>query len=314
MLRNRRGGVGQGVLAGIVAVAVIISIILALTFTTVGVGRAVVLVDPLSGKIQPRPVVGPRWFLKSPLQSARSVKYTVSFLIFSDTEPNADYGTILCFSSEGIELGMDITVRYSIDPNKISVLYTNYPSMNWEMTTISSVSQETIRFVIKNYGWEGVKDNRGQVANEIQQIISEALANEASLGKAIINVEVDLKNIALPANLLDAVNLKVQAETDRKTALVNAETAQINANASAAVDVIDATGDAKARELRALGEAKAIQAIIDQVGPEGWQVFYRMQKLKEIAQLLDNGEATVILPIDTLSDLSLILNQPNVDD
>lgn len=313
MIRKRRGGIGQGALIAIVAIVVMFAVIIALTLTTVSVGHAVVLVDPLSGEVRPRPVVGPRWFLKSPLQSARSVKYTVSFLIFSDTEPNADYSTILCFSKEGIELGMDITVRYSIDPNKISVLYTNYPSMNWELTTISSVSQETIRFVIKNYSWEGVKDNRGQVASEIEQIISEALADEVSLGKAIINVEVDLKNIALPANLLDAVNLKVQAETDRKTALISAETARINANASAAVDVIDATGDAKARELRALGEAKAIQAIIDQVGPEGWQVFYKMQKLKEIAQLLDNGEATVILPIDTMSDLSLILDQSNPD-
>jgi regulator of protease activity HflC (stomatin/prohibitin superfamily) len=308
MLRNRRGGIGQGLMYAGVAIVVFIAIVVALTLTSVKVGHAAILVDPLSGEVRQRPVIGPRWFLKSPLQGAKSIKYTVSFLIFSNNEPNADYGTIYCFSKEGIELGMDITVRYSIDPSKLAELYTNYPGLNWELTTISSVSQENIRFIVKNYGWEDLRDQRDVVADQIETIIDDALAEEDSLGGAIVGVEVDLKNVELPTNLVNAVNAKVQAETDRKTALTAAETAIIQANASAQVDIIDALGDAEARAIRAEGEARAIQYIIDNVGPEGWQVFYRMQKLKEIAQHLDNGEATVILPIDTMNDMSLILD------
>jgi regulator of protease activity HflC (stomatin/prohibitin superfamily) len=92
----------------------------------------------------------------------------------------------------------------------------------------------------------------------------------------------------------------------------NREIALIEANTVADTQIIDATADAEARRLRAIGERQAIEEIIDLVGPEGWETFYRMQKLKEIAQFLDNGEATVILPIDTKGTPALIVdNTPN---
>ena len=287
----------------------------------VPVGYAGLTVDSFfGGGVSTRPVIGPRTFIKSPLVGLKRIKYTTAFLIFGDNESNADYGTIYCFSSEGIELGMDITVRYSIDPNLLSILYENYPAKNWELTTISSIAQETIRFVVKDYSWQQVRDQRDLVASQIEQEIIDALNSEESLGAipnmrggAIIGVEVDLKNVAIPQNLVDAVVAKVTAQQHVMEAEYKRTITLIEANTIAEAQIIDAKADAEARRYRAIGEREAIEEIIDLVGPEGWETFYRMQKLKEIAQFLDNGEATVILPIDTTDNAPALIvdNTPN---
>jgi len=97
----------------VVIVLVLIGVIGIISASTVGVGDVALVVDPLSGTVS-NPVVGPRWFLKLPWQSVVRVPYSTQYLILSDSDPNADFASLMCFSSEGIEVTTDIVVRFAL--------------------------------------------------------------------------------------------------------------------------------------------------------------------------------------------------------
>lgn len=269
-----------------VVALIIVGILVVLSGSSVGVGDVALVVDPLSGTVS-NPVVGPRWFLKLPYQSVVKVPYSTQYLILSNTDPNADFASLMCFSSEGIEVTTDIVVRFGIDVNKAAALYQSYPAMNWEFTTINSITSETAKGITKNYSWTEIKDKRVELANQIQAAIIVALSDEPSLKGAIINIEVDLKNVSFPQRLVDELQATVAAQQAIVTAENQRQSAIILANATAQTALIQAEGEARAQIARAKGEADAIQQIIAVVGQGGWEAYYNMQKLKEMSPNID---------------------------
>ena len=274
------------IIPAVVVVIITVGVLGLLSGASVGVGDVALVVDPLSGTVS-NPVVGPRWFLKLPYQSVVKVPYSTQYLILSDTDPNADFASLMCFSSEGIEVTTDVVVRFGIDVNKAAALYQSYPAMNWELTTINSITSETTKGITKNYTWIDIKDKRVELANQIQEAIVTALSDEPSLKGAIINIEVDLKNVAFPKRLVDELQSTVAAQQAVVTAENQRKSAIILANATAQTALIQAQGEARAQIARAKGEADAIQQIIAVVGQDGWQTYYNMQKLKEISPNID---------------------------
>ncbi len=270
----------------IVVVVIIVGVFAVLSGASVGVGDVALVVDPLSGTVS-NPVVGPRWFFKLPYQSVVKVPYSTQYLILSNSDPNADFASLMCFSSEGIEVTTDVVVRFGIDVNKAAALYQSYPAMNWELTTINSITSETTKGITKNYSWIEIKDKRVELANQIQDAIVAALSDEPSLKGGIINIEVDLKNVAFPQRLVDELQSTVAAQQAVVTAENQRKSAIILANATAQTALIQAEGEARAQIARAKGEADAIQQIIAVVGQDGWQTYYNMQKLKEISPNID---------------------------
>jgi len=269
-----------------VVTLIIVGVLIVLSGSSVGVGDVALVVDPLSGTVS-NPVVGPRWFLKLPYQSVVKVPYSTQYLILSNTDPNADFASLMCFSSEGIEVTTDIVVRFGIDVNKAAALYQSYPAMNWEFTTINSITSETAKGITKNYSWTEIKDKRVELANQIQAAIIVALSDEPSLKGAIINIEVDLKNVSFPQRLVDELQATVAAQQAIVTAENQRKSAIILANATAQTALIQAEGEARAQIARAKGEADAIQQIIAVVGQGGWEAYYNMQKLKEMSPNID---------------------------
>jgi len=265
---------------------ILIGVIGLLSGASVGVGDVALVVDPLSGTVS-NPVVGPRWFLKLPYQSVVKVPYSTQYLILSNSDPNADFASLMCFSSEGIEVTTDVVVRFGIDVNKAAALYQSYPAMNWEFTTINSITSETAKGITKNYSWIEIKDKRVELANQIQAAIVVALSDEPSLKGAIINIEVDLKNVSFPQRLVDELQATVAAQQAVVTAENQRKSAIILANATAQTTLIQAEGEARAQIARAKGEADAIQQIIAVVGSDGWETYYNMQKLKEMSPNID---------------------------
>jgi regulator of protease activity HflC (stomatin/prohibitin superfamily) len=270
------------IIPAVVVVIITVGVLGLLSGASVGVGDVALVVDPLSGTVS-NPVVGPRWFLKLPYQSVVKVPYSTQYLILSDTDPNADFASLMCFSSEGIEVTTDVVVRFGIDVNKAAALYQSYPAMNWELTTINSITSETTKGITKNYTWIDIKDKRVELANQIQEAIVTALSDEPSLKGAIINIEVDLKNVAFPKRLVDELQSTVAAQQAVVTAENQRKSMLIQANATAQKALIEAEGEARAQIARAKGEADAIQQIIAVVGKEGWATYYNMQKLKEMS-------------------------------
>jgi regulator of protease activity HflC (stomatin/prohibitin superfamily) len=241
----------------IIIIAVAIAVIGLMVFTmifSVGVGEAGMVVDPLTGSISD-PVIGPTFGLKAPGSSLTTVPYARETLgMWGDgTNEFADYAAIDCFSKDQLEMQVDIMVRWSVDTNKLKDLYQSYPSLNWEDKAVASLVREHIRYITKQYTAVQTIELRDKIGLEIEQELTNAINEAESLRGAIINVEVDLRNVGLPAKYTSAIEdklaaeqLKIQAEfeADRKIILANAdaEALLIGANATAEQKIIDGQG------------------------------------------------------------------------
>ena len=241
----------------ITIIAVVIAVIGLMVFAmiySVGVGEAGMVVDPLTGSISD-PVLGPTFGLKAPWTSLTTVTYARETLgMWGDgTDEFADYAAIDCFSKDQLEMKVDIMIRWSVDPNKLKELYQSYPSLNWEDKAVASLVREHIRYITKQYTAVETIEFRDQIGLEIEQELTKAISEAVSLRGAIINIEVDLRNVGLPAKYtssiedkLAAQQLKIQAEfeAERKIILANAdaEALLIGANATAQQKIIDGEG------------------------------------------------------------------------
>ena len=248
----------------IIIVFVVIAVIGLVAFTmvfSVGVGEAGMVVDPLTGSISD-PVIGPTFGIKAPWTSLTTVTYARETLgMWGDgTDELADYPSIDCFSKDQLEMQVDILIRWSVDTNKLKDLYQSYPSLNWEDKAVASLVREHIRYITKQYTAVQTIELRDQIGLEIEQELTNAINSAGSLKGAIINIEVDLRNVGLPAKYtssiedkLAAQQLKIQAEfeAERKIILANADAQAllIGANATAEQKVIDGQGIREAIEV-----------------------------------------------------------------
>jgi regulator of protease activity HflC (stomatin/prohibitin superfamily) len=252
-----RPNIDKNVVRIFVIIGVAIAVIGLVAFTmifNVGVGEAGMIVDPLTGSISD-PILGPTFGIKAPWTSLTTVTYARETLgMWGDaTDELADYPAINCFSKDQLEMQVDIMIRWSIDPNKLKDLYQSYPSLNWEDKAVASLVREHIRYITKRYTAVQTIELRDQIGLEIEQELTNAINGAESLRGAIINIEVDLRNVGLPAKYtssiedkLAAQQLKIQAEfeAERKIILANADAQAllIGANATAEQKVIDGQG------------------------------------------------------------------------
>jgi regulator of protease activity HflC (stomatin/prohibitin superfamily) len=239
----------------IIAVAIAVTGLVVFTMVfNVGVGEAGMVVDPLTGSIGD-PVLGPTFGIKAPWTSLTKVAYARETLgMWGDgTDELADYPSIDCFSNDQLEMQVDILIRWSVDPNKLKELYQSYPSLNWEDKAVASLVREHIRYITKQYTAVQTIELRDQIGLEIEQELTNAINTAGSLKGAIINIEVDLRNVGLPdkytssiEDKLAAQQLKIQAdfEAERKIILANADAQAllIGANATAEQKIIDGQG------------------------------------------------------------------------
>jgi regulator of protease activity HflC (stomatin/prohibitin superfamily) len=254
---NPKPNIDKKLFPVIAIIGIVIMVIALVTFTmvfSVSVGEAGMVVDPLTGSISD-PVIGPTFGLKAPWTSLTIVPYARETLgMWGDgTDEFADYAAIDCFSKDQLEMKVDIMIRWSVDPNKLKDLYLSYPSLNWEDKAVASLVREHIRYITKQYTAVETIEFRDQIGLEIEQELTNAINEAQSLRGAIINVEVDLRNVGLPAKYtssiedkLAAQQLKIQAEfeAERKIILANADAQAllIGANATAEQKIIDGQG------------------------------------------------------------------------
>ena len=186
----------------LVFVLIFLAIIFASTMVVgIGVGHAVVLVDPVSKSVSDS-ILGPTYAVKAPWVSAVDVYYATDS--FEDTVP--------CFSSDQLEMEIGVLLRWSLNPEKIKALYSNYPNMNYKETAIQSILEETIRLITKNYTALETIEFRDIVRNEVETTVLNELQTEVSLAGALTHFEFDLKNIGYPEKYTSAIEDKLVAE------------------------------------------------------------------------------------------------------
>ena len=270
-----RAKIGLIVLA---IVLIVLTIVSALTMVvSIGVGHAVVLVDPISKSISDS-IIGPTYAVKAPWVSAVDVYYATDS--YEDTIP--------CFSSDQLEMEIGILSRWSLNPEKIKDLYSNYPNMNYKETAIKSILEETIRLITKNYTALETIEFRDIVRNEVEATVLNELQTEVSLAGALTHLEFDLKNIGYPEKYTSAIEDKLVAEQQKIQADFEREKILILANATAQEIIIKASGEAEAKVIEANATRQAIELVLKSVGQDGnetriAELYLWVQALQRIA-------------------------------
>jgi len=283
----------------LVIVVIVFMVIFASTmFIAVGVGHAVILVDPVSKTISD-PIIGPTYAVKAPWVSGVDVYYATDS--YSATVP--------CFSSDQLEMQIQVLVRWSLDPAKIRDLYSNYPNLNHKVTAVESILEETIRLITKNYTALETIEFRNIVRDEVEATVLGELETESSLAGALTRLEFDLKNIGYPEKYTSAIEDKLVAEQQKIQADFERAKILILANATAQETIIKASGEAEAKVIEANATREAIELVLGAVGQEGNQtriaeLYLWVQALQRIApdvEILIVGAdgVPVLMPQDT---------------
>ena len=243
----------------------------------VDVGHAVVLVDPVSQSIGD-PILGPAFAVKAPWVSAVDIYYAT----------DSYETTVPCFSSDQLEMQIEVLVRWALNTDKIRNLYSNYPNMNYKETAIESILEETMRLITKDYTALETIEFRGVVRNEIEATVLEELQTESSLAGTLMHLEFDLKNIGYPEKYTSAIEDKLVAEQQKIQADFEREKILIIANATAQEIVIKALGEAEAKIIEANATREAIELVLKSVGQSGnetriAELYLWVQTLQRIA-------------------------------
>jgi regulator of protease activity HflC (stomatin/prohibitin superfamily) len=164
-------------------------------------------------------------------------------------------------SLEGLNIGLGVTVRYRLDPNKLASVQAHLPQPpDKELVppVVASAWRElTPQYTVK----EIFSTKREEVRAKAADIITRKLATDG-----IIVEEVMLSDIQLPdeyARGLEGLLLKEQQDdqmgVDTDIQQKQVRIAELQAEAQAAQKVKEAEGDAQAKVVEARGESDAMQ-------------------------------------------------------
>ena len=141
--------------------------------------------------------------------SIRTEEYTMSIAQGEGKLYESD--AITSLTKEGLSVDLDMTVLYRIKEDKASDIYrTVGVKEDVDEKIIRPTIRTAIRDVIAQYE---AKDIYSEKREEAADKIAENLKNELE-GRGIVIEEVLLRNVALPANLANAIQEKLQAEQE----------------------------------------------------------------------------------------------------
>jgi regulator of protease activity HflC (stomatin/prohibitin superfamily) len=278
----------------IVLLGVSLSVFFLTMWVNVPVGNAVVMVDPVGGKIT-GPVLGPTWATKAPWVNAVQIKVAVDILGMwgSGTDPTADLPTVKSFSKDQLEMEIDIMMRWRLDASKVKQLYENLPQKNWKMDIISSIAREQVRIVTKEFNTIETIERRDFVAQTMRDAIWNKISTSAPLAGAITDFEFELRNIGYPARYTSSIEDKLVAEQQKIQAEFERQIVIINATANAEKITIEAAAKANATVIEAKATREAIELVLEAAGVDSnnetriAELYLVVQTLQQIAPDID---------------------------
>jgi len=162
---------------------------------------------------------------------------------------------------EGLNLGLAVTVRYRLDPSKLTSIHQNLPQPMGE-EVVGPVVSSTYRQLAPNYVTREIfAVKREELRSQAAEQIKTRLASDG-----IVVREVLLRDIQLPpeyARGLEGLLLKEQENerlgTEQDIKLKEVKIAELEADAQKAREVKQAEAQAQVRVLQAKAEADAMQ-------------------------------------------------------
>lgn len=139
--------------------------------------------------------------------SIRTEEYTMSIATNEGKVKGND--SITSLTKEGLEVDLDMTVLYHLNEEKASNIYKEV-GLTYDEKLIRPAIRTTIREIVAQYD---AKDLYSEKRTEAATKISDALKGKLE-ARGIIIEDVLLRNVALPANLAQAIQEKLQAEQE----------------------------------------------------------------------------------------------------
>ncbi|HKI11306.1 MAG TPA: SPFH domain-containing protein [Candidatus Acidoferrum sp.] len=299
-------------LARQLALAGIVPVLLSLSIAVVPDGSAGIRVSQLFGA---RPAtLYPGVHLLTPLvdtlvlYDTREQVYTTA----AASSPKTETEVLTVQAREGLNLGMAVSVRYRLDPLRLSSIHQNLPQPVGEQV-VGPVVSTTYRQLAPNYETREIfAIKREELRSKAADAIKTRLASDG-----IIVREVLLRDIQLPAEYargLEGLLLKEQENerlgTEQEIKGKEVRIAELEAEAQKARDVKQAESQAQVRVLQAKAESDAMQYTLPLKQKQIEQTKLEAQARKE--STLQNAEAAAQAKIiDSKAELE---RQKNLSD
>lgn len=241
------------------ALAVITFIVLGLnSFYTQDVGEAKVLVT-WDGKVAGQSTE-PGFHLKSPLESVKTfdVRNNLVTYVGADGEDvkyagNERTGPQVTFQDrEGVSGNMDVTVRYALDPTKVSDIYTQFRTQeNLVLKVINEAVRGEARKATTTRNTIEVYNDRAGVEADYRALLEDRINVDGFIIEEVTVQEIDY-GPEIRARFEEAQAARVavdKAEAEQDAAEVQAQTRVIEAKGLADAQVEEAKGQAEANDL-----------------------------------------------------------------
>jgi regulator of protease activity HflC (stomatin/prohibitin superfamily) len=239
----------------------VLPLLLALSIIVIPDGSAGIRVSQLSG-VRPGTLY-PGVHLVGPLVD-NVVLYDTREQVYStaaNASPKATAEVLTVQAREGLNLGLAVSVRYRLDPSKLSSIHQNLPQPVGEQV-VGPVVSSIYRQLSPNYLTREIfAVKREELRTQAADAIKARLASDG-----IVVREILLRDIQLPAEYahgLEGLLLKEQENerlgTEQDIKLKQVKIAELEADAQKARDVKQAEAQAQVRVLQAKSESDAMQ-------------------------------------------------------
>jgi len=227
-------------------------------------------------------------------------------------EQVVDYPPQPVITKDNVTMQIDTVVYYQVtDPVKYTYEIAN------PRTAIEYLTATTLRNIVGDMDLDQTLTSRDVVNAKLRAILDEATDK---WGIKVTRVE--LKNIAPPRDIQDAMEKQMRAERERREAILKAEgekrSAILRAEGEREAQIQKAEGEKRAAILRAQGEAEAILAV-QRAKAEAIKMVYNaikeadptkevvaIRSLEALEKVADGKSTKIIVPVEAAGVLGAL--------
>ena len=252
-------------LAGITSGAGLLLLLLATSFDVVSAGHAAIRVSQISGT-EPDTLY-PGFHFKSPFETLAVYDTRTHILTTGNVDEALEgekpkrHDTLNVTASEGLKIGLAITVRYKLDANRLAYIHSSLPE-DIDSEVVPPVVATVFREIVPNYT---IRDVFARRREDIRRTAAEQITQKLKHDGITVE-EVMLRDIVLPTDYAHGLEGLIEKEQEDQGLIVQTEIekkqvqiAQYQAEAQKVRTVKQAEAGAQVRVLQAKAESDAMQ-------------------------------------------------------
>lgn len=250
---TRRAGQGGALPIGIVGV---IFILLGLSLVSVGPNERVVVFNRVTGNLgDPK---GPGLVFVNPLTTTYR-KYDISrqtytmSAAYNEGEVVGD-DSVTARTSGGQEVFVDVTVIYSINPDRLNDVHIRWPDDRYRDELVRPLLRSVVRDAVSEFSIENVYQERQTIDQTITAAVTTALEAEGFILEDIL-----VRNVTFTDEYAKAIESAQIAEVQIREQDFRIQEAQKRAQQTEEI----ARGEAEARRIQANADADALKAVAE---------------------------------------------------